>query len=1181
MATDGARSHMTQTTLTTRPLSAARLPSLRFAFAVGVFFTVASVDVAPDAAVSFAGAHAAKKGGKKGEKKKDDKKDDDKKDDKGAKGAATEPKKEELRTTGPAAVQREAFDEKKIELSAKAEKKRDEQIAEIKTLLAKLKPEDERRGELVFRLAEIYWAKSKFIYQKEFKTFDEAYQKWVDNGRGGKEPQLASYLNESDAYKKQALQNYAIILDKFPNYPRLDEVLYIMAFNQYEAGKTKDAVDNYSQLIRQYPKSEYVSDSYLALGEHYFKANDLTKATKAYQKAYDKGIEDKRLSVYNYARYKLAWCDYNAQEFDKALVKFKAVVTEENKANPDGGKKTGVNLKREALNDMVLTYSHLDATKDAYDYLKKEAGVEEAYRLSGKLAAVYRNEGKHALEVDTLRMLINLDPDNTQAPDYQSAIVLAYSNLGDRPAVRKEVTRLVELYRPGSSWWRKNEVNAALVDRARTVAENRMRELVTDYHRFAQKFKKVDDYETAADIYSQYLQAFPDSENAYRLNFFYAELLYDLGRWRDAAVQYDAVVKKDAKGEYTRTCAYNAVLSWENIVNKKPATTFEKGIMQSDSCTEDDVKKGKKCVAKKKDDLEKKKFDLKAFCSPDDAAKGLCKKETYEAKKIPEDEVSLSNACDAYVAVVPQKDVDKDSKLKEELIAVKFKSAYIYQSYYHFDEAAKRFGELIDRWPESEAARKGADQILDSYDARENYPALEKWSRDFAKRNELMKDDKFAKLVTRFMEGSTFKNVDAIRGTASKAEGAEKTRLSLDAATKYEAFIKEFPGSEFSPFALYNAQLLYANENQIDLAINTADQLLKQYSKEITQGDNLKNKLEETTIINLAAYHEKVANYPKAAETYVKFADKYKDNPKSPDAIYNAGIFYLGLGDTKNAVNMFNRYIKDFSKQKDVPDVYLRMAAVYEDQEDWKRASALYGDFEKSYGGKGATPIQVMSSRYKTAIALQRAGRDKDMLELCDGIITNWKKIDEKVRQSETGQLAGGYCAFQTLEREFQQYKAIQIEAKAGASGKKAMQLVKSALDEKLKSRDAIAKKYIDVLNYGNAEWGIAGLSRAADALIDYVNTLRSAPVPAALRDNPEATDLFMTELENIAFPVEEQAIGALESALAKAFELGIYSPYTIEIEDKLKKFKPAKFGRQYELSFYPAADGAAKSTSH
>ena len=1139
-------------------------PALRVALLTSLFFGAASVEITSDG-VSVSAAQARKKKKSKKSKKAEAAK---KEEPAAAAGKEDTPANQELRTTGPATIQREAFSEKQFENSARAETKRNEQIKEIKDLLGKLKPDDRRRGELVFRLAEIYWAKSKFIYQTEFKTFDDAYQKWVDNGRSGKEPTLAKYTAESEAYKKQALQNYGIILDKFPDYPRLDEVLYIMAFNQYEAGKTKDAIANYSQLIRQYPKSEYVSDSYLALGEHYFKANDLTKATKAYSKAYDKGLEDKRRSVYNYARYKLAWCDFNAQEFDKALTKFKAVVAEENKARDEDPK--GVQLKREALNDMVLTYANLDATKEAYDYLKKESNAKEAFRLTGKLAAIYKGDGKHALEIDTLRMLINIDPDNPQAPDYQSSIVLAYSQLGDRTAVRKEVTRLVELYRPGASWWRKNEANAPLVDRARTVAENRMRELVTDYHRFAQKFRKVDDYETAADIYSQYLQAFPDSENTYRLNFFYAELLWDLGKWRDAAKQYDAVVAKDAAGEYTRVCAYNAVLAWEKIVNNVPPPPRTKdGKLATSGCSEEDIKKGNKKCGQKSDQIDKKRVELENF------EKGKAK--SYEAKKIPEDEVALSAACDAYVRVVPQKDIDRDSKLREELIIVKFKSAYIYQSYYHFDEAATRFGELIDRWPESEFARKGADQILDSYDARENFPALEKWSRDFSKKKDLMKDDKFAKLVTRFMEGATFKNVDTVRAEAvatKEKDKAKGTALALEAAGRFESFIKEFPTSEFAPIALYNAQLLYAGEDYLDNAIDTATQLLKDYDKEIGAGENLKNGLEETTIINLAAYYEKVANYPKAAEWNVTFADKYKNHPKAPDTVYNAGIFYLGLGDTKNAVNNFARYIKDFPKQKDIPDVYLRMAAVYEDQEDWKRAAAMYGEFEKLHG-KAANDTQVLSARYKTALALQKAGRDKDMLEACSGILSSFKKLDDKVKKSETGQLAGGYCAFQVLEPEFEAYKSIQIEAKGG-NARKAMAAVKAALDEKLKKRDDIAKKYFDVLSYGNGEWGIAGLGRAADALLDYVSALRNAPDPPMLKDNFEALDLFRTELENIAFPVEEQGITALESALQKAFELGIYSSYTINIEEKLKKFKPAKFGRIYELSFYPSSsDGA------
>ena len=189
-----------------------------------------------------------------------------------------EPAQPELRTTGPASL-KIPMSEKNFDNSAKADVRRDAAIEEIRNLLPKVK--GGQKGELVFRLAELYWEKSRYIYAKEFKNFDESYQKWVDEGRQGKEPKLANYIEKSEAYKKQALTNYSYVLENHPEYPRLDEVLYIMAYNQYDAGKKKKALKNYSKLIKQYPRSEYVSDSYLALGEHYFTANNLTKATKA------------------------------------------------------------------------------------------------------------------------------------------------------------------------------------------------------------------------------------------------------------------------------------------------------------------------------------------------------------------------------------------------------------------------------------------------------------------------------------------------------------------------------------------------------------------------------------------------------------------------------------------------------------------------------------------------------------------------------------------------------------------------------------------------------------------------------------------------------------------------------------------------------------------------------------
>src|SRR5690606_7607873 len=146
---------------------------------------------------------------------------------------------------------------------------------------------------------------------------------------------------------------------------------------------------------RQYPQSEYVADSYLALGEHYFGENNLVKATKAYERAYDEGKKQKRPGTYRYAEYKLGWSDYNLQEYDKALAKFKNVIKESERSSKDGD---AVRLKEEALNDTVLTFSQLNQVEPAYKYFKAHSDKDKAYRLTTKLAGIYGNQGKQQLE---------------------------------------------------------------------------------------------------------------------------------------------------------------------------------------------------------------------------------------------------------------------------------------------------------------------------------------------------------------------------------------------------------------------------------------------------------------------------------------------------------------------------------------------------------------------------------------------------------------------------------------------------------------------------------------------------------------------------------------------------------------------------------------------------------------
>src|ERR1043166_1776214 len=112
---------------------------------------------------------------------------------------------EPLRTTGPAQIEHEdTLSSKKLGDETNA--KRDEQIATIKKLLEKAKGKPQE-ADLVFRLAELYWAKSKVAFQSEFRAFDDAEQRFVDGGRNGKEPQLAAFTKQSEAFKRQAMEN--------------------------------------------------------------------------------------------------------------------------------------------------------------------------------------------------------------------------------------------------------------------------------------------------------------------------------------------------------------------------------------------------------------------------------------------------------------------------------------------------------------------------------------------------------------------------------------------------------------------------------------------------------------------------------------------------------------------------------------------------------------------------------------------------------------------------------------------------------------------------------------------------------------------------------------------------------------------------------------------------------------
>jgi TolA-binding protein len=1035
--------------------------------------------------------------------------------------------------------------DKDVDLSDQAAAKREESINLLRTKVIPAAPE-ERKAELIFRLAELYWEKSKSSFAQEMEAYEGAYREWAEAGQTGQPPKQDSYVRQSERIKQNALDLYRRVLEEYPRYERNDEVLFYLGYNEYEAGRTKDGVDKYLQLIKQFPQSGLVDDAYLQLGEHYFNNNKLSQSIRAYKKA----AESDEPRIFNYAIYKLAWCDYNLQEYAAGINKLKRVIDNSERTTD----KKSLQLKSEALGDLARFFSYVDEVDTAFAYFKAKGGEDIAIRYTERLGNLFGEQGKWPLQIDAFRLLINRYALSERAPHLQSKIVAAHSQLNQKEKVRTEVERLVDLYRPGTPWYKHHEARGesgqAALEYAYDLTETSLRNLVTEYHRDAQKRKDVETYYLARDIYAKYLDAFSNTKAAYEMRYFYAEVLWALDEWKNAALQYDLVAKAEttdvkAQKQYQREAAYNQILAYERI-----------------------IKTGKEAgdpTTKKRID-EKKKKGLVDRTSTRVKIR-LVKDKEYKEQPIPEVEQQLSRSCDLYFKIADPADKD--------LPAIKFKAAYVYFKYNHFVEAAKRYFEIIETYPRDKLSKKSANLVLDSLNLQEKWDELAFYAGKFKENDKLVgTDKKFAKDVQELLEGATYLSIQTAETKAKDMEeGASREQAYASVASRFAQFQEDFGDSKYADEATFSAVLIYNNADELDHAIRMAEIYRSTYepkfkpkatksrrrrsSKSKDESANKNLEIVQRNHLLLAEFYERIADFNRSAGLYDEFYESYPSHEKAPVALYNAAVYHQGLGDTDTAIDRFTRYYSKHAKGAEAAEVYWRTCGLHEVKETWDEAAKCYNQFRKKY--PSASPAKVFESRYKYALMLEKTGNKRDAMKEYRWIVAEFPKLSAAEQKKEGAQLAGAHAKFELLQPEFEAFKKLKIN-----------RLTKKVLNRKLNGAqdlacvstpDATCKsegKYVQVLTYGNGDYGICALTRIGQVFQNVANSLRDAPIPRRL--TADQVEIYRAELDALAIGPEEKGITAYERALDKAYELNIYNRCTLTAQELLKEYDASKF---------------------
>jgi TolA-binding protein len=984
------------------------------------------------------------------------------------------------------------LEQKEVERDAAADRKRDELIADLKTLIPRL-PETDRSADLYFQLAELYWEKARFVSLQEVQAQDEAYARWAKD-RKGAEPKIDT--QRSDGYRKQALRLYQLVLERYPRYERRDEVLFVAAHNLYQSGSKREAIARYGVLVREYPRSRFVPDAHVQMGEHFFAENDLARARASFEKA----AAFRLPKLYPFALYKLAWCDFNAGDYRAAIAKFQEVIAYSEGAT----RRDRVQLKAEALKDIVLAFARIDAVDAAIAYLTEKGG-EHTTDAIDRLAGTCFEEGKLEQSIRVYRLLQERKPQDLKAPGWEQKILLAYDRLHRRDQVLAEMKRLVAEYGPRSAWAKANAEQKNALDQANEMAESALRELVQDYHQEAIKTKSAATYRLARDIYRQYLDTFPQSEAAPAMRFYQAEILYALEEWDAAAEQYGKVVDADPRGPYARRAAYDAILALERSV---------------------DVSKGK---LKKRELEDAAKVDEHKAKGRVDRSRNLevqVVTRDVQEEPIPDNEGKLIAACDRYLLVAPG--------AKDEIV-IRYKAAFVLHERRHFVEAARRFGEIILAWPDDAWSQKAANLSLDILNTREEWLALSDLAQRFLQNPRLAPDgSKFREEVARIGEGARFKYVMQVY---------EQQKDFALAAREFRAFVAQYPRSEHAPKALYNALLIADKADQLDVVMAAGEQLQRDYP-------DADPRIVQLTLPALASACERSGRPAEAVRWYEQAQERWPSDPKAADWLYDAAVWREGLGDDAGALQAWQGWLKRYRSRPEAGRIAFNVGLILERQKDFRRAADHWSAFHREWSG-AAPEDQLLLARYRQGLALRELRAPESAAVLAE-VGERFARLPAAAKSSPPLIDAVAHARFLLSEPAFEEFVAMQFRSTRQAE-----------LVQTLKAKNGrlgrLLAAYAEVIAVGSPKWSEASFERIGEAYRNFNRGLLDAPMPRGL--DAEQQELYRTTLESQALPFEDKATEALAKAVQVSQASGVYSEWVLKAQDLLREYQPEAYG--------------------
>ncbi|MRR36697.1 tetratricopeptide repeat protein, partial [bacterium] len=352
-----------------------------------------------------------------------------------------------------------------------------------------------------------------------------------------------------------------------------DKVHFFMAHEYRELNQIDDMVKEYRSIIKDYPDSVYVPESYLLLGDYFISKQDLDTAKKHYEAI----LRYPGSAAVSIARYKLGWCEINQLRFCEAIRLFEEVVKGVEKGkNIEIDTYKRVDIKQEALMDMAYCYTECNkdsSPEEALAYFQKGSWSRQVYTaVLEKLANRYYIKKKWAHAAVIYRRLSDLEQEPVKLLEFARNIFECVQATGSYGRADQDVELIVKALK-------KEKFSVGVTDeqkqRDQRDFEVYARNIVTYLHDDARKKDSIDDFRRAGDAYRAYLEFFAGSPAYDEMAENYAEALFSSKQYIRAGKQYEALSAKMEYGEQVREeKLYGAVISYYSAIREKERLNY-------------------------------------------------------------------------------------------------------------------------------------------------------------------------------------------------------------------------------------------------------------------------------------------------------------------------------------------------------------------------------------------------------------------------------------------------------------------------------------------------------------------------------------------------------------------------------------------------------------------------------